>query len=65
MTKPNLQLDQGPPHKTKYTEANRRKSGEEPHTRGHWGNFPEHNTNSLCCKMKSQKLEPHKIAKLL
>ena len=35
------QVDQGPPHKTRYTESNRRESGEEPGAHGHRGNFPE------------------------
>jgi hypothetical protein len=34
-------VDQGPPHKTRYTDANRRESGEEPQTHGHKGNFPD------------------------
>ena len=32
-------MDQGPPHKTRYTESNRRESGEEPGAHGHRGNF--------------------------
>jgi hypothetical protein len=38
-------LDQGPSHKTRYTETNRRESGEEPRTHGYRGKFPEQNTN--------------------
>jgi hypothetical protein len=36
-----FQVDQGAPHKTRYTESNRRESGEKPRTHGHRGNFPE------------------------
>jgi hypothetical protein len=32
--KTQVQVDQGPPHKTRYTETNRRESGEEPQTHG-------------------------------
>ena len=28
-------MDQGPPHQTRYTETNRRESGEEPRIYGH------------------------------
>ena len=38
-TKPHVQVDQGPPHKTRYTESNRRESGEEPQTQWHRGNL--------------------------
>ena len=48
-----IQVDQGPPHKTKYTESNRRKSGEDPGTHRHRGNFPEQNINSLYSKIKT------------
>ena len=40
------QVDQGPPHKTRYTEANRKVSGKEPQGHGHRGICPEQNTNS-------------------
>jgi hypothetical protein len=43
--KPQVQVDQGSPHKTRYTDANRGESGEEPQTHGHRGNFPEKNTS--------------------
>ena len=60
-------MDQGPPHKTRYTETNRKESGEEPQGHGHRGKFPEENTNSLCSKIKtrSRQIEPQNIAKLL
>ena len=48
-----VQVDQGPPHKTRNTETNRRESGEEVGVRGHRGNFPEQNSNSLCSKIKN------------
>jgi hypothetical protein len=41
LDKAQVQVDQGPPHKTRYTETDRRKSGEEPGAHGHRGNFPE------------------------
>ena len=44
---------QEPPHKTRYTETNRKESGEEPGAHGHKGKFPEQNTNSLCSKIKN------------
>jgi hypothetical protein len=34
-------MDQGPPHKTKYTESNRKESGKEPQTHQQMGKFPE------------------------
>ena len=34
-------MDQGTPHKTKYTETNRKESGEELRAYGHRGSFPE------------------------
>jgi hypothetical protein len=50
--KAQIQVYQGPPHKVRYNEINRKESGEEPRTHGHGGNFPEQNTNSLCSKIK-------------
>jgi hypothetical protein len=35
---------QEPTNKTRYTETNRRESGEEPRTHGHREIFPEQNT---------------------
>jgi hypothetical protein len=60
-----IQVDQGPPHKTRYTESNRRENREEPQTHGHWGNFPEQNTNGLCSKIKNQQMGPHETERLL
>jgi hypothetical protein len=45
--------DQGPPHKTRYTETNKRESREEPLTHGYRGNFPKQNTNGLCSKINN------------
>ena len=45
--KAQVQVDQGPPHKTRHTETNRRESGEVSATHGHRGKFPEQKTNSL------------------
>jgi hypothetical protein len=63
--KAQVQVDQGLPHKTRYTESNRGESGEEPRTHGHWRNFPEQNTNGLCSKINNEQMGPHKISKLL
>ena len=65
MYKAQVQVDQEPPHKTRYTETNRKESGEEPWAHGHKGEFPEQNTYSLCSKIKNWQVGPHKIAKLL
>ena len=40
MYKAQIQVDQGPPHKTRYTETYRGESGEEPWTHEHRGKFP-------------------------
>jgi hypothetical protein len=63
--KAQVQVDQGPPQNTRYTESNRRESGAKLQTHGHRGNFPEQNTNGLCSKIKNSQMEPYKIAKLL
>ena len=55
--KAQVQLDQGPPHETSYSETNRRVIGEGPRTHGHRGNFPEQNTNSLCSKIKNWHMD--------
>ena len=39
--KAQVQVDNGPPHKTRYTETNRRESGGKPRTHGHWEKFSE------------------------
>jgi hypothetical protein len=38
--KAQVQVDQGPQYKTRYTESNRRKSGKELQTHWHRGKFP-------------------------
>jgi hypothetical protein len=53
LCKAQVQVDQGPQHKTRYTESNKRKIREEPQTHGHKGKFPELNTNVLCSKIKN------------
>jgi hypothetical protein len=51
--KAQVQVNQGSPHKTSYTETYREESGEEPLTYGHKGKIPEQNTNGLCSKIKN------------
>jgi hypothetical protein len=63
--KAQVQVDQGPPHKARYTETYRKETGKMFGTHGHRGNFPEQNTNGLCSKIKNQQMGPHKIAKIL
>ena len=63
--KAQIQVDQGTPHKTRYTKTNRKENGEELQAHGHREKFPEKNTNSLCSKNKNWQIGPHKIAKLL
>ena len=50
-------MDQGHLHKTRYTETNRRESGEEPKTRGQRGNFSGLNTNDLCPKINNRQMD--------
>jgi len=50
-----------PPHQTRYTQTNRRKSGEASRTHGYWRKFPEQNTNGLCSKIKNQKWDLIKL----
>ena len=47
MYKAQVQLDQGPPHKTRYIETKRREIGEEPQRYCPKGKFPEQNTIAL------------------
>jgi hypothetical protein len=53
-----VQVDQEPPCKTRYTETTQRGSGEEHETQGHRGNFHEQNTNDLCSKIKNRQMGP-------
>jgi len=48
LVKHQVQVDLGPPHKTRYSETNRRESGEKPRIHGHRGKFSEQNANGLC-----------------
>jgi hypothetical protein len=43
-------MDQGPPDKTRYTETNKKESGEVPPEHEHRGLFPEQNTNAYALK---------------
>jgi hypothetical protein len=58
-------VNQGPPHRTRYTESNKRENQEEPQIRGHMGKFPEQNTNGLCSEFNNGHMRSHKIEKLL
>ena len=53
------------PHKTRYTETNRKESVEKSRTNGQRGKFPEQNTNDSCSKIKNPQMGPHKIPNLL
>ena len=53
LCKAEVQMYQGPPRKTRYTETSRREIGEEPQTHRHRGKYPEQNTNGLCSKIKN------------
>jgi hypothetical protein len=50
--KAQVQVDQGPLNKTRYTEFSRTKSGEEPQTHGYRGKL-EQNTSGLCSKINN------------
>ena len=57
-------MDQGPLHKTRFTESNGRESGKEP-GRLHRGNFTEQYTNGSGSKTNYRQMGPHKTAKRL
>ena len=59
--KAQVQVDRGPPHKTIYTESNKRENGEEPRTHGHKGKFPEQTTNGLCLRSTIHKWDLLKL----
>ena len=63
--KAQVQVDQGPPHKARYTETNRRESGEELQIHGLREKVAKENTNGLCSKIKSRQMGSHKTAKFL
>jgi hypothetical protein len=58
-------VDQRPPPKTRYTETNRRESGEEPLTHGNREKFTEQNTNGVYSDINIRQMEPQKTAKVL
>jgi hypothetical protein len=62
--KAQVQVNQGPPHKMRNTESNRRECGEDPRTHGHSEFFPDEDTGVLCIKIKIRQMGPHKIAML-
>jgi hypothetical protein len=51
-TKPQVQVDQGPQYKTRYTESNRRESGNDPQTHWHGGKFPKQTSD--CSGLRSR-----------
>ena len=51
--KAQVQVDQGVPHKTRYTETNRKKLGKTLEHMGTGGKVPEQNTNGLCSTIKN------------
>jgi hypothetical protein len=51
--KSQVQVDQEHPHKTRYTESNRRESRKEPHTHWQRGKFPGQNTNGSSSKSRN------------
>ena len=63
--KAEVQVDQQPPHKNRYTEDNRRESGKEPQTHQHRENFPEQNTNGSGCKSNYRQMGSPKVEKFL
>ena len=46
--KAQVQVDQGPPYKIRYTETYRGESGEGPQTHGYTGEFLDQNIYGLC-----------------
>ena len=63
--KTQVQIDQRPPHKTRYTETIRSECGKELRTHRHRGKFTKQNINGLCFKIKNQKMAHHEITKFL
>ena len=51
--KAQLQVDQGPQHKTRYTESNIRESRKDPQTHWHRTKFPKQNANGSDSKIKN------------
>jgi hypothetical protein len=54
-------VDQGPPHKTRCTESNRKETGEVTQTHRHSGNFSEQNNKSLYSMIKFDKWDLIKL----
>ena len=58
-----VQVDQGPIHKNKYTVSNRRENREKPQTHGQREIFPKQNTNGLCSKIKRDLIKLQSLCK--
>ena len=56
-----VQVDQEPIHKTRYTESNGRESGEEPRTHSHREKFSEKNIIDLCSKITNRQIDLIKL----
>ena len=52
--KAQVQVNQGPQYKTRYTESNRRENGKDPRIHWHRGKFPKQNSNGSGANMKNQ-----------
>jgi hypothetical protein len=51
--KAQVQVDQGTPHKTRYTESNKKRKWRRALNTWAQGKIPEQNTNGLCYKINS------------
>ena len=60
-----VQVDQKPTYKARYTESNGKENGVELWTYKHRENVPWQNINGLCSKITNRQTGPHKTAKLL
>jgi hypothetical protein len=54
-------VDQGPPHKIRYTETNRREGEEEPWTHGHRGKIPKMNWMAYALRSTTDKWDLIKL----
>jgi hypothetical protein len=54
-------VDQGPPHKTRYTESNRRESGEKPQTHGTGEIFLNRTPMAYALRSRIHKLDLIKL----
>lgn len=52
-----VQVHQGPSHKTRDTETNRRQSREEPWISGHRGKFPERTPIAYALRLRIEECE--------